>query len=167
MFRKLCIACGMAAGLALQAETGYDVWLRYAALDGEALRQARTYIPAVVSVFGDSELIVSGRDELIRGARGMVGRTLRQESGLPKESGILLGTLDALRQAAPAFNLDGALKPEGYWLKTIDSRGTRYIVVAGADERGVLYGAFALLRKTAMGEQIHRDLSDLQLLPPD
>src|SRR5436305_1672099 len=122
MFRKLCIACAMAASLILQAETGYDVWLRYAALDGEGLRQARAGIPAVVAVFGDSGLIASGRDELFRGVRGMVGRTLRLESGLPNESAVLLGTLDELRRAAPALKLSGAaLKPEGYWLRTIDS----------------------------------------------
>jgi alpha-glucuronidase len=47
-----------------------------------------------------------------------------------------------------------ALKPEGYWLRTLTHGGESYVVVAGADDRGVLYGAFALLRKVAMGERI-------------
>jgi len=46
----------------------------------------------------------------------------------------------------PAANL----KPDGYALKTVD----RKIVITGTDDRGVLYGAFALLRKVALGESI-------------
>jgi alpha-glucuronidase len=46
----------------------------------------------------------------------------------------------------PAANL----KADGYELKTIDGK----IVITGADDRGVLYGAFALLRKVALGESI-------------
>jgi len=42
------------------------------------------------------------------------------------------------------------LKPDGYSLKTNDGK----IVITGADDRGVLYGAFALLRKVALGESI-------------
>ena len=44
------------------------------------------------------------------------------------------------------------LKPDGYELKTIDGK----IVITGADDRGVLYGAFALLRKVALGESGRR-----------
>ena len=42
------------------------------------------------------------------------------------------------------------LKPDGYELRTVDGK----IVITGADDRGVLYGAFALLRKVALGEPI-------------
>ena len=40
------------------------------------------------------------------------------------------------------------LKPDGYQLRTVGGK----IVITGADDRGVLYGAFALLRKVALGE---------------
>ncbi len=43
------------------------------------------------------------------------------------------------------------LKPDGYTLKTVVGRSS-----TGADDRGVLYGAFALLRKAAVGESIAR-----------
>ena len=42
------------------------------------------------------------------------------------------------------------LKPDGYELKTVGGK----IVITGADDRGVLYGAFALLRKVALGESV-------------
>ncbi len=57
-------------------------------------------------------------------------------------------------QAAPQFALDATLAPEGYWLKTVFVNGVRYTVVAGADDSGVLYGSFALLRKIGTGASI-------------
>ena len=44
----------------------------------------------------------------------------------------------------------GELQTDGIRLKTVDGN----IVVTRADDRGVLYGAFALLRKIALGEPI-------------
>src|SRR5712692_5765554 len=66
----------MAAG-SLDAETGYSTWLRYGILDAAASRKYRTAVPAVVAVLGHTRLERSAQQELIRGVRGMVGRTLR------------------------------------------------------------------------------------------
>jgi alpha-glucuronidase len=106
--------------------------------------------PAVVSVLDDSAVVASAQAELIRGFRGITGRILRAESGVPQEGAIVLGTLEELRKAAPQWKLDSQLGPEGFWLKSAGN----YTIVAGNDERGVLYGAFALLRKAAAGESI-------------
>ncbi|HVW85956.1 MAG TPA: alpha-glucuronidase family glycosyl hydrolase, partial [Bryobacteraceae bacterium] len=137
MFRRviLVLACfALTAGA--HAETGHDAWLRYAPVPARNL-------PAVIAASGDSKLIETARNELIRGVRGMTGRTLRIESGAPKEPAILVGTLRDLK-------LNGNVAPEGYWLKA--SAGN--IIVTGADDRGVLYGAFALLRRIALGEPL-------------
>src|SRR5690349_6001624 len=74
----------------LHSETGYQAWLRYARLDEPGLSQYRQSVPAVIIAEGDSILIGSARDELIRGIRGMLGRTLRIEKGPPGESAIVL-----------------------------------------------------------------------------
>jgi alpha-glucuronidase len=87
----------------------------------------------------DSARINSARDEL---ARGVPGRL---------RTSIVLGTLGKL---PPEWGLKADLAPESYWLKTIDRDGIRYTVVTGPDDRGVLYGAFALLRKISLGESI-------------
>jgi alpha-glucuronidase len=125
-------------GFILHAETGRDAWLRYAAQPVENL-------PAVLATVGDSPLLSSARDELLRGVRGMAGKTMRLESGMPKERAIILGTLGAFP------NLHANLQPDAYWLKT--SRDGNIIVTA-ANDRGVFYGAFALLRKVALGQSI-------------
>ena len=125
-----CLVCG------LRAESGYDAWLRYQPLEGQALRQYRDAIPAVLVSRADSPVRSSARDELIRGVRGMLGRTLRIEPNAPAEGAVILGTgnlaLDAFR-----------IKTEGH-----------SIVITGGNDRGVLFGAFALLRKIALGESL-------------
>jgi alpha-glucuronidase len=80
----------------------------------------------VITVVGNSALLESARQELARGFR------------TPKAQAIVLG--------GPAANL----RPDGYALKTVDGK----IVITG-DDRGILYGAFALLRKVALGESIN------------
>ena len=136
------------ATLGLHAESGYDAWLRYAPLDNPGS------IPAVISTVGDSQLLESARQETIRGIRGMLRRTMRVEAGVPKENALILGTLPAIQQTAPQFRLAANLKPDGYWLKTVQAGGVRYTVVTAANDRGVLYGTFALLRKIAIGDPI-------------
>ena len=142
------------AAAALHGETGYNAWLRYAALDGAALTQSRLAVPPVVSVLDQSPVIGSARDELIRGVRGMLDRIPRAESGVPQESAIVLGTLAEIRAAAPQWRLEADLAPDAFWLKTVVAGRVRYTVIAGSNDRGVLYGAFALLRKIALGETV-------------
>ena len=158
--RCLWILCAcVVAGL--HAETGYDAWLRYRMLDEPALGQYRGAVPAVVAAVGNSAVVGSARQELIRGLRGMLGRTPRAESSVPHESAILLGTLEDVRRAAPQLRLTGELAPDGYWLRTIRNGTARYTVVVASTDRGVLYGAFALLRKIGTGDQV-ADLDEKQ-----
>ena len=117
---------------ALHAETGYNAWLRYAALEKPPA------LPAVVVVQGDSPVLLRARDELIRGVRGMTGRTLRIETGTPNEPAISLGT--------------GNLTTDSFMLK-ITGRDT---TITGGGDRGALYGVFAFLRKIALGEPLDR-----------
>jgi alpha-glucuronidase len=146
------ILCGILAALSLHAETGYNAWLRYAPLNDADRQEYRQALPAVIATVGNSTLGESAREELIRGIRGMIGRTLRAESGVPGESALVLGTLGEIQKAAPQWRLTAALETDGYWLKTITVGGVRYTIVTAANDRGVLYGAFALLRKIALGE---------------
>jgi alpha-glucuronidase len=127
--------------LAAGAETGAEAWLRYQPL------KSPPAVPATVVLLDSTEVTRSARDELIRGLRGMLGRTLRIEEKLPGEPAIVLGTLSTLKWKAD-------LAPESFWLRTTVLEGQPRLVVAGTDERGVLYGVFALLRKIALGEPV-------------
>jgi alpha-glucuronidase len=118
--------------LGLHAETGSQAWLRYEPL------ATPPNLPAVLAVPAGSPVLVSARQELIRGIRGMTGRILRVETGTPRENAIVIQT-GATGLAQDAFTLKA-------------ERGN--ITIAAANDRGALYGAFALLRKIALGEPL-------------
>jgi alpha-glucuronidase len=136
-----------------RAETGAGAWLRYARLEGLAA-QMYSDLPATVVVLGDSPVLDSARTELVRGVRGMLGRSLREVRSLPQESAIVIGTLSALRGDFPNFVASAGIKDDGFLLSTEKFHGVDYLIVTATTERGVLYGVFALLGKIARGESI-------------
>ena len=154
----LAVVCALAAAVLqpsrVSAETGYDAWLRYAPLPEVTARQYREIVPAVVVVLGDDGPVRSAGDEIVRGMRGLLGRTLRLETRLPHEPAIVLGTRARCRDASSALFLDGHLEPDAYHVKLIRSADTPYLVVTADTDRGVLYGAFALLRRMALGQPL-------------
>ena len=139
---------------ALQAESGYDAWLRYALLDDAAVRRYRDAVPSVVVSLGAETPIQSAREELVRGVQGMLNRTLRIETRVSGEGALVLGTLAQIRQSAPQLAPEGSVEPDGFWIKTVRNNGARFIVIAAQNDLGVLYGSFALLRRIAMGESV-------------
>ncbi len=116
----------------VHAESGYNAWLRYQPLDKPPA------LPAVVSIANDTPILRSAQSEIIRGLRGMTGNILRATTTTPTEPAIILETR--------ASNL----KPDGYQLRTDRNN----IIISATTDRGVLYGAFALLEKIALGEKI-------------
>jgi len=91
----------------LHAETGRDAWLRYASV------QSPPALPAVAVALGDSAVIATAQNELIRGVRGMAGHTLRADRAIPQESAIVVGTLADIRRAAPQWNRSGDIAADG------------------------------------------------------
>jgi alpha-glucuronidase len=145
---------------ALRAETGAEAWLRYAPL-GESEAAKYSSLPKSVVVLGDSLLLHSAQHEMIRGARGMLGRTLREAGGQVREESIALGSIAALKTAAPALKEPPELRGDGFWLTTSKVNGFTCLIIAGVTDRGVLYGVFALLSRIARGESVAH-LDDVQ-----
>lgn len=107
---------------------------------------------------GNLEIIRTAQQELVRGVHSMLGKSLRESATLPSGRSTILATLADFHAAAPSVavlrNLDG----DGYALQTILLRGSKCLLVTARTDRGVLYGAFAVLRKIAFGEPL--DLVD-------
>ncbi len=131
----------------LAAETGAAAWLRYSRLSPEAAKQYARF-PGTTVLLGDSAVLRSAQQELVLGVDKISGRTLRS-AGLAGERAIILGTLTAVHGLAPELNPPQHLIGDGYWLKSARIRGQQSLVIAGANDRGVLYGVFALLSKMA------------------
>ncbi len=151
---SVLIFIGTLAFAPVHAENGHDGWLRYRPLNDPVARQLYDRLPAVVVAAGNSEVLNTARDELIRGVQGMLGRTLRIGSSVPSEPAIVIGTAAELKQLAPEAELPTSLAEEGYAIKAVGLRGQRALVIAGGDDRGALYGVFAVLRRMALHEAI-------------
>lgn len=143
-----------------RAETGAEAWLRYAPVD-ERAAEKYSRLPASVVVLGESPVIDSARAELIRGVRGMLGRTLRNDKALPQEKAILLGAVSALQSAGIQIRDSAGLREDGFLLSSEKVHGFDCLIITGKNERGVLYGVFALLSKIARGESV-LDLHETQ-----
>lgn len=148
MKKLLCVLVLCTLSNLLHAETGHEAWLRYAKLDGPAKAKYAS-LPAATVVLGDSPILQNARQELIRGVHSMLGRTLRIEKELPKEPAIVLGTTASLKYKMPALTGRGIGK-DGFNIRKVD----QHLIILAHDDRGVLYGVFALLNKIAREEDI-------------
>jgi len=154
------LGAGFLQTFPLRAETGAQAWLRYARLDEQASRKYDN-LPAAVVTLGDSAILGSSRQELIRGVRGMLGRTPRIETDLPQEGAFVLGTLQAVRQAIPNLQSPQHLRNDSFWLTHARANGFDSIIITAVNDRGVLYGVFSLLSRIARHEQV-ADIDELQ-----
>jgi alpha-glucuronidase len=152
MKKFLCVSIFCALSGLLHAEDGHDAWLRYAPMKNIA-RSKYTMLPAGVVAFGNTAILSNAREEMIRGIRGMLGRTLRISKELPNEPSIVLGTVASLNAAAPELAIP-RIGRDGFWLANVNVRGVRCLVVTSPDESGVLYGVFALLGKIAREQNV-------------
>lgn len=136
--------------LDLHAEAGEDAWLRYAPPES-ATRVKYESLPANLVVLGDSAVLRTAREEIIRGIKGMTGETLSVNPKVGARA-IVVGTLGAIRAVAPELVTPNPPTTDGFWLVTAKVSGVDCLIVTSPTDRGVLYGVFALLNKVARGE---------------
>ncbi len=140
-----------------RAETGYDAWLRYARLDAKEIAQYAS-LPSTVVVVQPSEIVNSAQAELVKGIRGLLGKTLQVKSSASDGGVILLAT----RKNAASYDKSLAsskiddLQGDGFCLKSFESHGRQSLAIIGATDRGTLYGVFTLLRMIGTQEPVDR-----------
>jgi alpha-glucuronidase len=149
------VLLSMALGLArLHAENGSAAWLRYAPIQDPNVREIYRDLPAATVALDSSLIESTAQKELMRGVEHMLGRTLRMDSQVPDEDCILLGTLASVKRAAPEISLPASLTDDAYLLKATAAHAHKVLLITAANERGVLYGTFALLRKLALQQEL-------------
>jgi alpha-glucuronidase len=127
-------------------------WLRYAPLDSKTVSNYQT-LPGVSVLLGKSPILQTAQQELATGVEKMLRHALKS-SGSIKGSAIVLGTIREVNNVAPSLQPPSPLQADGYWLTTAQIRHSQCLVIAAANDRGVLYGVFALLSKIARGESL-------------
>ena len=143
-----------------QGETGAEAWLRFAPVHPQ-IRKNDAMLPARIVVRGASPVLKVAQQELQRGLSKMLGRTFSVDDQLGSSSAIVLGTVDQLHSLLPDLNPSHPLAADAYWLKRATVHATDCVFVIASTERGVLYGAFALLSKIARGESVS-DIDEIQ-----
>jgi alpha-glucuronidase len=137
----------------LRAESGAEAWLRYAP-PSEPERVKYGSLPASVALVGESTVLQSAQQELIRGIQAMLGTTLRKAEGQVGERSFLLGLTADIQRIEPEFSTSHELRTDGFWLTTARIHGFNCIIITGSRDRGVLYGVFAFLSRIARGENV-------------
>ena len=130
-----------------RAEDGYDLWLRYAAIDNMPLRDSyrRTIAGVIVQQSPATAAIVS--QELARGLVGLLGTTVPVRTTVDRDGLLIVGTSTAPTLATLGWGDElSRLGPEGFVIRHTRINGYRALVVASAGDSGALYGAFHLLR---------------------
>lgn len=145
-------------------------WLGYPPLAPGAVRDSVAAACGRVMLGGGSETMRVAASELVAGLEGLLGRTIaRSGVGQPPGEGVWLGTAAAAGNGVAGNGVAGngvgehgvggtaaglgSPGPEGFVIAPIAGRdgGCRGVAIVGGDERGCLYGAFALLRRLAAG----------------
>ena len=153
MSRRLT-SCAALIGLLLvarplRAETGAAGWLRYERISDAGMRGRYDAMGGAILALGDSPVVATARDELARGLASMLDRPVTVTNRIA-DARIVLGTLESVRRTLPQAEIPALQRQGAFWI----GAAGRVIVVTGRDDRGVLYGAFALLRRIAMHEPV-------------
>src|SRR5579859_3307155 len=69
------LICAAALPRSVEADTGAKAWLQYSALDRQTAKSYK-HSPARTMLLGDSLVLKSAQQELLRGAQQMLGKTL-------------------------------------------------------------------------------------------
>jgi len=133
------------------AQTGDQAWL------GHTLWHDSQIVKYPVHPLGQSVLEQTAAAELKRGILRLYGVSSVSDDDFGDR--IVIGTADEVSRAYPDVAVPINLPQDAYWIAATPSRlgasghGT-HIVVAGGDERGALYGSFALLRFIAESNSV-------------
>jgi alpha-glucuronidase len=159
--RSLLFALAISSvAIRARSETGAAGWLRYArASEGHACSQLPAEVVLASGRAGaagtaDAAILQSAGRELGRGLTSMCGHAVGLREVLPDGASLVLGTVGEVEALLPGWRPAEMPGHEGYTFAETTSHGHRYVIVAGADARGALYGAFALLAQVGQARTI-------------
>jgi alpha-glucuronidase len=154
MLKKIAFAFFLALGWAPSglAQRADQAWLKFPAAPGVVNHvESRLIRPRLL---GHGEIELTAGDELI-GFRQFSGTTEARRLN-QSNTYIVIGTIAEFQKTLPQVDLQSAPGAEGYWVKSLALEGKKTIILAGKDERGILYGSFELIRRVSAGEDFNK-----------
>ena len=135
----------LALSAAAQAEDGYRLWLRYDPLPAPLRQQyAREATEIFVEPKGPTATIAA--TELERGLSGLLGSPVQIQPTLERDGAVVLALANSPDVESLHLGTAG-LGREGFLLKAARVHGRHVTLVVANSDNGLLYGAFALLRR--------------------
>jgi alpha-glucuronidase len=162
MKRSLVVAAMLLACSAssLRAENGYDLWMRYKVVADNALLARYKAAVTELVVDGDSPTLTAARNEMIAGLGGLLGVPVSASAAVSRNGAVLVGTAASkVISGLPLAKELKALGKEGYLIRSVTIGTRKVTVIAGNEDVGALYGAFAFLRMM----QTHGSLANLNV----
>lgn len=132
----------------LNAENGYDLWLRYKTIDNKQLLHLYRQQITGLTIHGSSPTITAAKEELSLGLQGLLQIKIPFTSGTHQKGTVLAGTPSSspsIRQ----LGLTSYLRQtgsEGFIIMTKKINGNNCIVITANTDTGILYGVFHFLR---------------------
>ena len=143
MLRRIGFLISLGFGLAWMAyaQTARQAWL------GHVARPGSSPVPLRVRALGNSTMARTAARELDTGLHALYASPSSLGTDAI-EGETVVGTVSEIRAAFSSLQVPD-LKADGYWMLESSVNGKALLVIAGGDERGALYGVFALLRRLA------------------
>jgi alpha-glucuronidase len=132
--------------LAVQAEDGYSLWLRYTPITNNETRTAYRNAIKGWQVAGNSPTLTAAKEELQKGLNGLLGQTLPE---MKSGAGIIQVGTPASSPAISALIAKSGLKDKGadaFLIQSSNGSGGAKFIIAGNTDKGALYGVFHFLR---------------------
>jgi alpha-glucuronidase len=144
----LLVAALLSLAAPASADTGYDLWLRYAPIRGVAARRNLAKSATAVTAQGTSPTARAAFAELTRGLHGLLGSDVPPSNAVRADGAIVIGTPASSPLVAGLGWADtlSRLGAEGYVIRSTKVAGHAATVIASAGDVGVLYGVFHYLR---------------------
>ncbi len=147
--------------ISLNAENGYDLWLRYSYINDSEIRENYSQYFNKINIRGESETLVVIKNELLRASKGMFNKKVLWENDHLKAKLIIVNKENYPNQLEKNVPQDWAsIGEEGFSIKYVKINDDYKIIIAGNSEIGLLYGTFELLKQM----QMQNDLSRLNII---
>ena len=147
--------------ISLNAENGYDLWLRYSYINDIEIRENYSQYFNKINISGESETLVVIKKELLRASEGMFNKKVLWENDHLKAKLIIVNKENYPKQLEKNVPQDWAsIGEEGFSIKYVKINDDYKIIIAGNSEIGLLYGTFELLKQM----QMQNDLSRLNII---
>jgi alpha-glucuronidase len=149
VFGRIAVLLGVIAmAVPSLGQTADAAWLRY-----DGLKASAQSLPHLIAIVGSGPVLRSAGNELVR-ALGTQNARQGPAAALPATNAFVLGRWRDVRPYFPEAKPAQTLSGDGFWLKTVQRKSGKYWLIVGANDRGVLYGTFALLRTIAQKKDV-------------